>query len=51
MKRRELLMLVAGSGSVFTPPLLGGEHSADGITTPSEADDDAETIELTIELY
>jgi hypothetical protein len=60
MKRRELLMLVASSGTVFAPPLLGGEqtidHIVDSDTTDSneaghKTEEDAETIEVTVELY
>jgi|GEM_PF-7069763 len=61
MKRRELLMLVASSGTVFAPPLLNSdEQTLDYIVDSDTADpneagpkmeEDAGTIELTVELY
>ena len=61
MKRRELLMLVASSGTAFSPPLLdGSEKTLDHIVDSGRADsneadpkmeEDTGTIELTVELY
>lgn len=61
MKRRELLILVASSGTVFSRPLLDGDeqtigHIVDSNTADSneagpKMEEDTETIELTVELY
>lgn len=41
MKRREFLILVASGGSVFAPPLAGGDdHPFDGATDSGEAGSD-----------
>jgi len=38
MKRRELLMLVAGGGSVFAPSLSSDEYALDEIVDPDAVD-------------
>ena len=51
MHRRELLMLVAGSGSASLLPVSAAATNPHASDEPINTTDGPETIEVTVELY